>query len=748
MPIPSQVETAWQFMERLETETATAYKASPFKALSSDYFARFSRDPDARPGPAEVQIDSTWTIGLPDDLSPLGKGMAIDLADFMKCGMGVALKETVLPRAQALAGPAKTIVLLDQGGGDAAIAESFSILVTNTHVTVSGRDPAGLRDGVVRLVDQMGFRQAPIVGLGAQVYTPRMSVRLGPIPRMGSARETVFLGYNAVYLGNVPLWQISTSDAIPELASRRRPDVLEKLVQEGRKAGAYGLRSYVHLGTQQRFKKTDPIFGKYPDIRGASRGGDDILCTEHPLVKKFLSESVANLFRQIPELSGVSIIVGGEGFYHCFMNTDRSCARCNALGANVVVANLCNTLAAAAREVNPAAEVLAWPYSAVHAWSQGDPNQAGFIANLKPGTGILTEVEKDEIVVKPEGVNKLLWDYSIDMVGLGARAQGQRDACRKAGIPIYFKSEPEMSFEAPRVPFLPCLDRWAERAEAVTASGAAGLFNFSASRMSVYASSSVEGYKFAFWNPAPNLEESLQKLAARIAGPEAGPHLRQAWKAVSEAIAFTPEIGPYYQGPAYLGPAHPLCADPAAPLPEVFKGRYLYLAELNDAEGLAKRPTYLTSASGNAPVFGRMYREMEKCLKTAADEVNAAAPGVPDRCALMFRSERSAILWFYATARTLANFYESCALRDRFAALAAGDKAELLGVYDRWLAVLKDERQNAAEALPLAEADMRLDCYYGGDHCFSHMADLVRAKRTLIDDEIDRYLPSLRAALK
>lgn len=742
-------EGLWQFSERLGFESEAAYGASPFSAFSRDFSARFSRDPQAQPKPDEILIDPTWRIAVPKDLSPLGQRMAKDLAEFMRKSMGTALDESFLPRTEVEAGPAKTIALLDKGGGEEKIAESFTITVKTKQIIVAGRDAAGLRDGVVHLVDQMGFRQAPIVSMGAQTYTPRLAVRLGATPYLGSAREAVFLGCNAVFIDGAQLWEVSTSDAISELAGRRRGDLLAKTIKQGQEAGEYGLKCYMRLSTQQKFSKEDPVFQKYPDIRGAQvRGGPYILCTEHPLVKKYMADSFQKLFRDIPQLAGVVIIIGGEGFYHCYMHAIIKCPRCEKLGAETVVANLCNNLAAAVREVNPAGEVIAWPYSAVHVWSAADPDQAQLIAKLKPGTAILTEVEKDEYVGKPDGVNKHLWDYSIDMVGLGGRATRQLAACKKAGIPIYFKSEPELSFEAPRLPHVPCLDRWFGRATAIAASGASGMFNFPAFR-SNYGTSAAEIYKYACWNPPPKAEDILQQLAARIAGPEGGPHLRNAWKFASDAIAFSPELPPYYTGPYYLGPAHPMCANPAASLPAVFKGRYLFQGDGNDAEGLALRPTFFTSPRGNVPVFGKMYREMENRLKLAADEVKAAEPRVPERCRLVFRAEASSILWFYATARAHANFYEACQLRDQFRSLAQSDpiaREKLEPVYDRWLEVLKDERQNATEALPLAETDMRLDCYYGLDHCFSHMADMVQAKLKIIDGEINAYLPSLRQA--
>jgi hypothetical protein len=57
--------------------------------------------------------------------------------------------------------------------------------------------------------------------------------------------------------------------------------------------------------------------------------------------------------------------------------------------------------------------------------------------------------------------------------------------------------------------------------------------------------------------------------------------------------------------------------------------------------------------------------------------------------------------------------------------------------------VLLDEKANAVEALPVMEADMRLDFYYGGDHTFSHGAEMIRAKLHILEKEIDEFLPSL-----
>ncbi|HNT87893.1 MAG TPA: hypothetical protein PKL84_08510, partial [Candidatus Hydrogenedentes bacterium] len=616
---PARAETLAEIGARLSAETKAAYEASPFSALSRDYFSRFSRDPDAVASEEECAIDSEWRIVIPAEAAELTRLMAETFVEFMERCMGVSLEITdkILPTESS-----KTIAFLETGGGDPDTPDSFTLDVAKEAIVLSGQSVAGLRDGIARLIDRIGMRQAPFLPLGKQVYTPRLRVRLGATPFLGSYRDVVLLGYNTVFAAGGNLHALSTSDAIPELAARRVEGLLEGGVSAAREARRWGLKTYAFIDTRQKFPKDDPVFEAHPDIRGAltwKADGEYTLCTEHPLVKQFLRESVEGIFRADPQLDGLVMIIGGEGFYHCYMRPygvekgRTNCPRCDALGAEQVVANLMNLLKDAARSASPNAEVLGWPYSAEHVWS-ADKAQLGLIERLEPGAGIFSEIEKDEYVRKPDGVNKHLWDYSIDLIGPGDRARAQVAACKARGLPVYLKSEPELGFEAPRLPHIPCMDRWAARAEALASCGADGAWVFPAFRP-CYGASASEINKLFWWTLAPDPDSALAAFAARIAGPEAAPHLRAAWRYVSEAIEWSPELPSYYTGPYYLGPAHPMCADPDAAMPDVFKGRYLFHAEIADAEGLKLTPTYVVNPTGNIPVFGRFYREMERLLK-------------------------------------------------------------------------------------------------------------------------------------
>ena len=729
------------------------YPSSPFSRLSKDYFDRFALDINATPAENETRIVSSWRIVLAEKADPVTALMATHLGDFLRERMGLVLP--VVRRAEdRLLDESEAIILKESGSGEANIPGSFTIAVLPNRVTISGHDVGGLRDGVVKLVDQMGFREAPMLVRGNQTYTPRQTLRVGFKPTLGTMRDVVFNGYNGVTTGMTDLYQLSSSQCIPELVALQKPGYREQVAWERQDAHRHGLKTYCYVHTMTKFPEDAPIFKAHPEIRGVrtwQKDGLFTLCTEAPLVKQFLKESVQGLFREDPKLDGLMLIIGGEGFYHCYMRPfgvekgETSCERCKPLGADTVVANLCNWLADAAREINPEAEIVVWPYSAVSVWSS-DKAHTGFLRKLKPGVALLTEIEKDEVIDKPEGVKKSLWDYSIDLIGPGDRAKEQITLCKAQGLHVYLKSEPELAFEASGLPHIPCMDRWAARADALASSGATGSWVFPA-YLPHRGTSTAEVYKYLWWDPVTDREALLSQFAARLAGKAAGPHLREAWRLVSEAIVLSPEIPPYYNGPHYFGPAHPMCADPDAKLPREFYAGYGFYAEANPDLVAIQHPIFVSVPTGNEILFPNFYRQMEDRLKKAVSAIAVAEPLVDTAHRLMFDSEASMLRWFYHVARTEVNFYDAFLLRrdldnllKKGTPLTAEERADAVTKLARWREILKDELANANEALPVMEADMRLDFRYIG---FCPGPKMIRTKIAILEKEIDEYLPSL-----
>ena len=84
-------ETLGELTARLAAETNLAYEASPYAALSKDYFSRFCRNPNAERREGELALDETWRIVLPIDADPLAELMAGHFVDFLDRRMGLRL---------------------------------------------------------------------------------------------------------------------------------------------------------------------------------------------------------------------------------------------------------------------------------------------------------------------------------------------------------------------------------------------------------------------------------------------------------------------------------------------------------------------------------------------------------------------------------------------------------------------------------------------------------------------------------
>ena len=248
-------------------------------------------------------IGKTWRILLPADAKPLTELMAGHLREFLNQRM--ALNVSIERRApEALPkNTDETVTLLETGVGDTkAPEESFSITVERGRILIQGKGSSSLRNGIVKLVSIIGLRQSPILELGKQVYQPRVPLRVGEVPWMGSYRDLVFMGYNGVVLSGaesrgsfrpIPdpifsIYALSTSDAIPELNTLRNPEAFARLNRYAEGARKYDLKSYIWLNLRPIFAEDHPAFKAHPDIRGAlmfddhtwyQKPGQYILCT-------------------------------------------------------------------------------------------------------------------------------------------------------------------------------------------------------------------------------------------------------------------------------------------------------------------------------------------------------------------------------------------------------------------------------------------------------------------------------------
>ena len=112
-----------------------------------------------------------------------------------------------------------------------------------------------------------------------------------------------------------------------------------------------------------------------------------------------------------------------------------------------------------------------------------------------------------------------------------------------------------------------------------------------------------------------------------------------------------------------------------------------------------------------------------------------------------FDSEALSVLWFYRTTRTCANVCEAYRLSAEMEALSADNEKDRscgLEKCERFAALLKDERDNALEAIEIAMKDPRVETIWRGDHSFNAICDMLEAKIILCDSQLECDIPKLR----
>jgi len=742
-----------QLMIERRNAVNKAKSECPYLKLRDDFFSRFILDKTLKPSDGELVVDNSWTILFDESAGETVRAMCGHLARFFTQCMKVDINLGNKIKANI-------IYVGETGGGRENTPDSFTICAAKDRIEILGFDISGARNGVVRFIELIGLRRAPFVELGETVFIPRIKNKY---LSLGGVENDIFYGANMVNIGGTDILYLSKSDIIPEIKHLQNGAVLDNIRKNAELARKYGLKMYASLANFHRFKKDDPVFAEHPDMLGTqtwNADGDYTLCTEHPLVQAYYEDCITELYKAVPDLSGTLSIIGGESFYHCFMRPygktrgHTNCPRCEKLGAERVVSNLCNLIVKTARRFNPEAEFIAWPYSAAYVWSE-DFAQIGFMKLLDEGVAVMTEMEKDSVLVKPGGINKLQWDYSIDEIGPSKRPARQLEESRRTGVPVYSLTMAEMSFESSLSAFIPAHDRWAARSEAIAGSGFKGIFMWNMAPVS--GATTGELYQFKWYEPAMDTDELLTKLASRVCGSDAaGTHLRTAWRYVSDSFEYIPVMDAYYTGPQYLGAAHPIVINYETEIPDVFKGFHLYQGEATPEMGRTLLPTYrITPAEipgfneqnnpQNVYLFEAYYRTAENFMKKAVCEVEKAEKLISEDNRIIFEAETFPVRWLYHQHRTSANHCAAYRLVKEINGLCEkGDKTEANKLLEQLTVLLYDEKENVKEATPISKKDARIETLHRGDHSFSKLGDMMDAKIDLLEQQIKVEIPKLK----
>ena len=717
--------------------------ASPFYRQIHTPHPKTFRPKPWIPDRDEFLIDSSWGLRAEGRLEPPGPFALEELRTFFRDAGDVVLPEG--PRAREI------VIRVVGAPGDGVLSESYTLKAGPSRVEILSPSWRGALFGVYRLEDRLIERGAPALKPGACTDRPLYDIRMfgevygtftvsglridRPVSRDTFSAISRF-GANATFTF-VQLGDYLDGRTYPEL---RNPD-WEKNIAELKRladlAQSAGVSLYLDA-YNPKLPSGHPVFRAHPESRGASQHGGDIrcLCPSDPETLRFIAESWAEIFRRVPSLGGLVAIIGGEGFYHCYMRSGPDgpdCPRCAARAPEDVVADLTNAVFRAVRRVKPDARFLAWPYSAF-IWSR-DPFQLGLIAKLDPGITIVPEIDKDFIYQK-SGYAKNIWDYSIDFLGPSDRYKAISEAARKRGLLVGCKTETAVSLEMNGVPYLPCLQRWGERAAIIRAQApdsilyAYDLAGFSRSRPEELAGR-------LSWASAGTPEEEIRRLARRDFGPDAADPVIAAWRDFSEAMGHIPYLTHgYYRGPSFIGPGQPLMLE-EKDMPRALFGRFFYLAE-NDlsegtAEALSLRPIYASDIKTTPAERADMDRAAalwDRGVGTLA-AARAKVDGFHRR---EFEREMDMAAYLGTVFRAVARGSHFFARRAEYQSLldparrSPASEARAARILEEMESMVREDWTDARAALQIVRRDPRLDLSIRLDLDFEPLDQIIAAK--------------------
>jgi hypothetical protein len=736
--------------------------ASPFyKWLHTAHNRSFLPKP-WNPRESEFLVDDEWSVGTFGKMAAPGPFAVEEIRTFFADAGGIQLQEK----------DTKQQILLGVEGADQnrRKADSYTLKAGFRSIEITSPTWRGVLYGVYYLEQLLLERGMPALTPFTVTRRPEFDIRMfgdvyGTFTVSGLRidrpvnRDTFSalsrLGANATFTF-VQLTDYLDGSIYPELKNPNREKNLAELARLAALCKSVGLDLYLDA-YNPKLPSDHPVFLAHPNARGASQHGHDIrsLCSSDPETLRFIAESWADVFRRVPDLGGMVAIIGGEGFYHCYMRAGidgPDCPRCRKRAPEDVVADLTNAVFRAVRQVKPDAELLAWPYSAF-VWSR-DAFQLGLIDKLDPGIQLVSEIDKDYLY-KKHGYVKNIWDYSIDFLGPSDRFKAQKSAVEKRGLKLCAKTETSVSLEFHSVPYIPCLERWGKRMDIIREQKPASIFyayditGFTRSRSDELA------YRLS-WEPSGTMAEEIRKIAARDFGP-AAEAVMKGWDFFSQAVGHCPHLTHgYYRGPSFIGAAQPLMLEEKN-MPSKLFGRFFYLAEEDLSEGtgqaLKVRPIYTPDITVLPAEMADMDKAVElweagvKAIESARGKV--AAPYAEE-----YQKEADLGAYLLTVFRAIANGNHFFATRKEYLELAKAGPipaakrdraADLLREMEK---VASSDVVNAWQALGIARRDPRLDLAVRLDLDYPPLTEMIEAKIEFQRTEAKRQFAAALAALE
>lgn len=746
----------------------------PFaKDLLAPTYEEVFRREGATAGPGEVTIGEDWALALyaTEGLLPLAGD---HLQQFFAQSLGVELD---------CCGTEKRLIL-DVDPDLDANPETHLIRVSDTRVEIIGAGPPGVLQGVFRVENLMKERGGPFVPLGEETRTPLFKHRIhrSPLSPFYCDELTGFRGdpFNADWFSpgmDYPAWReedagpdmfyhdnllmrlaehgfnaiwirgsfrhFAKVSVFPEMGENSEV-ILERLRSLAQRAARLGIKVFLYLNEPLGIADHDEFFKLHPQCRGSASTYKPMinLCTSTPEIKTYLQESSQYIFSHVPELAGFVMITASEYPSHCWcrtgidpMNPDQrigevaACDRCKTRQPQEVVGEIVRLIGEGARAAKPEAEIVVWNWS----WAmwEEDP-QRGVLEALPPEAIVMGDYERGE-PAEALGFAYTNDEYNIKVIGPSARFKGVAEFQQQAGRPIYARIQIGTTHENPDIPCLPTMQRIAQKYHTLKQTGVTGMMTCWNFGNMPSRGTEVAG-EFTF-DPQPEVNEGLRRIAVRNFGPEAADAVVKGWEMLSLAHdAFPGSIPVMYHGPISRGPAFLFMFDQ---INKSFPNSWLLDKDI--------RGDLLDWATPFGP------EKVLECYRAEAEDgwdaiavMEGALGKTQGEDQRRLEREIGLCKFHIIQTQSAANVVDFLLTRNAYyESTDAARKCELL---DRMESICRDEVETAQASIPLLQADPRLG-WHGEAYGYMISPELVEEKLTGLRDIIERRIPKERGKL-
>ncbi len=332
---------------------------------------------------------------------------------------------------------------------------------------------------------------------------------------------------------------------------------LRALVARADKAG---LKIYLYLNEPRAMPAS--FFAARPELRGSKAGGGYAMCTSAEPVRDWIRASLSHVFGEVPGLGGVFSITMSENHTNCFSHSNAwgeklpvapDCPRCSKRTAADAIAELVTTFREGIREHSRTAEIISWD------WGWGRPLAEALVPKLPKDTALMSISEWSKPVYRG-GVDTVVGEYSMSVVGPGPRARRHWALAKQAGLRTLAKAQFNNTWEISAVPWIPVLPLVVEHARGLAEAGIDGVL--ASWTCGGYPSPNLRAANAFAFEPRPQPEAVLAREAERMYGAGQVADAVAAWRAFSEAFQEFPYGVAIYVIPTQHGPANLLRLKP------------------------------------------------------------------------------------------------------------------------------------------------------------------------------------------